>query len=400
MTAAAPGRPAPNRVRTVVLVGALQILSWGSTYYLPAVLAGPISRESGWPIAAVVGGLSWSLLVSAACAPKVGRTIDRLGGRPVLATSSALLAAGLVALGLAPNLLVYYLAWTVLGLGMSAGLYEAAFSTIGRLYGGEARPSITGVTLLGGLASTVAWPIMAALEAELGWRATCFAMAGAHLLLGLPAYLALLPAPPAEPPPGPPARAGAGPIADLAARRRALIVLATALTLYSFVVSGVAVHVLEALRRSGVEPAAAVAIGMAIGPAQVGGRILEFAFGRSLLPVWTARLGIALVLAGVILLAGAPPWLAVGAAAVYGAGNGIMTIARGTLPLALFGPKGYGAMVGLTARFALIAQAAAPIVLAVVLERFGPLGLFATAAALAALAALAFATLRPGERRP
>lgn len=394
MTTAAPGRSAPSRVRTVVLVGALQILSWGSTYYLPAVLAGPIARETGWSIAAVVGGLSWSLLVSAACAPRVGRTIDRLGGRPVLAASSLLLAAGLVALGLAPNLLAYYAAWTALGLGMSAGLYEAAFSTIGRLYGGEARPSITGVTLLGGLASTVAWPIMAALEARFGWRDTCFAMAGAHLLLGLPAYLALLPRPPAVPPPGPPARAGQGPILEPAARRRALIVLATALTLYAFVVSGVAVHVLEALRRLGLEPAAAVAVGMAIGPAQVGGRVLEFAFGRRLHPVWTARLGIGLVLAGVVLLAGAPPWLAVGAAAVYGAGNGIMTIARGTLPLALFGPKGYGAMVGLTARFALIAQAAAPVALALVLERGGPLALLGCAAALATLAALAFALLK------
>jgi len=394
MTAAAPGRSEPSRARVVVLVGALQILSWGSTYYLPAVLAGPISRDTGWPLSALVGGLSWSLLVSAACAPRVGGAIDRLGGRPVLATGSALLAAGLATLGLAPNLAVYYLAWTILGVGMAAGLYEAAFSTIGRLYGGTARPSITGVTLLGGLASTFAWPIVAALEAEFGWRATCFAMAGAHLLLGLPGYRLLLPRPPAEVPAGPPAPAGGGPLVDPAKRRRALVLLAAALTLYAGVASGLAVHVLEALRQLGLAPAAAIAIGMAIGPAQVGGRIVEFAFGRRLHPVWTGRIGIALVLAGVLLLAGAPAWLAVFAAAIYGAGNGIMTIARGTLPLALFGPKGYGATMGLTARFALIAQAAAPILLAVVLERGGPLALFAVAAGLAALAALAFALLR------
>ena len=395
MTAVAPGRAPPSRARVVVLVGALQILSWGSTFYLPAVLAGPISRDAGWPIAAVVGGLSWSLLVSAAVAPRVGAAIDRLGGRPVLATGSVLLAAGLAALGLAESLAVYYLAWTVLGLGMSAGLYDAAFSTIGRLYGGEARPSITGVTLLGGLASTVAWPIMAALEARFGWRDTCFVMAAAQLFLALPAYWLLLPRPPAEAPAGPPAREGAGPLVDPAARRRALIVLATALTLYSFAVSGMAVHVLEGLRQLGLEPAAAVAIGMAIGPAQVGGRILEFAFGRRLHPAWTARVGISLVLAGLVLLAGAPPWFAVGAAAVYGAGNGIMTIARGTLPLALFGPKGYGATIGLTARFSLLASATAPVALALVLERGGPLALFGAAAALVALAALGFCLLRP-----
>lgn len=165
--------PAVNRTKLVWAMGITQILAWGSTYYLPAVLAAPIAQDTGWSITSVVGGLSWGMVVAGATSPAVGRYIDRHGGRVAMAVSSLLLAIGLTAMGLAKSLEAYYFAWSLIGIAMAAGLYDAAFSTLGRLLGDGARTSITGLTLLGGFASTVGWPAIAGMEEWLGWRGTC-----------------------------------------------------------------------------------------------------------------------------------------------------------------------------------------------------------------------------------
>lgn len=174
MTPPESHQPTINRVKLVWALGIAQILAWSTTYYLLAVLATPISKDMGWSLTSVVAGLSWGLLVAGICSPLAGRQIDRHGGRPVLASSSLLMALGLVLMGVAGNLLVYYLAWTCIGAAMAAGLYDAAFSTLGRLLGDGARTSMTGLTLLGGFASTLGWPLIAGLEHELGWRYSCF----------------------------------------------------------------------------------------------------------------------------------------------------------------------------------------------------------------------------------
>jgi hypothetical protein len=157
----APADPAASRPRLVVVsaVGVAQILAWGSSYYLPAVLAGPIAADTGWPLGWVVGALSGGLLVSGLVSPRVGHVIERHGGRPVLATSAVLLALGLLGLGLAPGLPFFIAAWLVIGFGMGCGLYDPAFSALGIPYGETARASITHVTLFGGFASTVCWPL-------------------------------------------------------------------------------------------------------------------------------------------------------------------------------------------------------------------------------------------------
>src|ERR1700722_19051684 len=178
------------RPRSVVVgtIGIAQILAWGSSYYLIAVVAKPITVDTGWPYGWVIGGLSLSFLVTGSCSPLVGRLIERHGGRPVLAASAVLLAAGLVAMGISPNLPVYLAAWAILGVGMAAGLYDPAFATLGRLYGEQARSAITLTTLYGGFASTVCWPLSAFLVAHAGWRGTCFAYAAINLLVVLPLY--------------------------------------------------------------------------------------------------------------------------------------------------------------------------------------------------------------------
>lgn len=390
------GRWSPARFKVVALLGATQIIAWGTTFYLLAVLATPIARDTGWSTTAVVGGLSWSLLFSGLAAPRVGRVIDRYGGRWTLVGGSLLIAAGLTLLGAAANLAIYYAAWTVLGLGMAAGLYDAAFATIGRLYGASARPSITGLTLLGGLASTVAWPIIAVLEGNFGWRTTCFVLAGVHALVNLPLHVFALPKPPpAAMAVGQSIEPGNAPTPVSARTNRLFFLIAVAFTLYSFISSGLSVHILEVLRRLGFEVAGAIALGMVIGPAQVTSRILEFALGQRAHPIWTARTGIGLCTVGIVLLLAIGPGGAIVAMAVYGAGNGVMTIARGTLPLALFGPHGYGARIGRIARPALIAQASAPIALAAVLEHAGASALLAIIAVIALCAAATFWLIRP-----
>lgn len=180
-----------RRWPVISALGVVQIFAWGSSFYLPAVLAGPIAQETGWPLAWVVGGLALGLLVAAFASPYVGAAIHRHGGRPVLALAAILLAGGLTTLALAPVLPVYLAGWLLLGLGMGGGLYDPAFATLGRLYGAEARPAITTLTLWGGFASTVCWPLSAFLVKRYGWRGACFAYAGLHLAITLPLVLLL-----------------------------------------------------------------------------------------------------------------------------------------------------------------------------------------------------------------
>ena len=191
----------PSRAIVISVLGVTQIFAWGSSYYLPAVLAKPIASDTGWSLSWVVGGLSLGLLIAGLVSPWVGRAIARQGGRPVLAASAALLAAGLSVLALAHSLAAFLIAWSLIGLGMGAGLYDPAFATLGRLYGHEGRSAITTLTLFGGFASTVCWPLSAFLAAHLGWRGACLVYAGFQLAVALPAYLFVLPREPQRPAP-------------------------------------------------------------------------------------------------------------------------------------------------------------------------------------------------------
>ncbi|MFV0926899.1 MFS transporter [Pseudomonas palmensis] len=358
-----------NSVRLVVALGITQILAWGSTFYLPAVLAGPIARDMGWPLSSVVGGLSWGMLVAGICSPIAGRFIDRRGGRSVLVFSSLMLSAGLLMLSVASNLWLYYLAWSLLGVAMATGLYDAAFSTLGTLLGERARGAITGLTLIGGFASTVGWPAMAALESWIGWRETCLVLVAVHVLIGVPIHWLVVPKL---------LDAGRGsapevqvPLTLGRSARRLFWLLAGLLTVIAFVMASLSVHLLSSLQQLGLPAVTVLAVGMVIGPAQVVARVLEFSIARHLHPTWSVRVGVLVSLFGICLFISGVPWLAFVAAALYGAGNGILTIARGTLPLVLFGPQGYGARMGALARPMLLAQAAGPFAAAFVLSSQG-----------------------------
>lgn len=369
-----------RRRRVVGVIGLMQILAWGSSFFLMAVLATPIVQGTGWSLTWTVGALSLGLLVSGLASPHVGRLIERHGGRPVLAASAVSFATGLALLAVAPHIAVFYAGWVVIGLGMAAGLYDAAFSTLGRLYDDSARQPITAVTLFGGLASSLSWPLTAYLNELLGWRGTCLTYAAVQVAVALPLYLAMIPR---EEKREPVVHAKA----DAAAGRGDALLfagLAATFALTVLVASTNAVHLLTFLEHHGLTTAAAVALGALVGPAQVAARGVEMAIGRYHHPIWTLVASAALVVVGIVLLwQGTEPIVI--ALLAYGAGVGINSIARGTVPLALFGPQGYAVRMGQIAQPVFIASAAAPTLGALAIDAWG------TQTTLAILTALSLA---------
>lgn len=374
-----------HRVRTVAALGAAQTLAWASTYYLPAILAAPMARELGVSVPTVFAAFSLALVVSALLGPRAGRAIDRWGGRPVLMATSLVFAAGLALLGLAQGPVGLFAAWAVLGIGMGSGLYEAAFAALVRLYGRESRSVITGITLIAGFASTVGWPLTAWIEVTQGWRTACFAWAGLHLLVGLPLNASLPRTTVAEElmhPVPPVSTDGNNPA-------RAAWLLAFVFAVTWFVSTAMAAHLPRLLQAGGATLAVAVAVGALVGPAQVAGRLLEFGLLRKVHPLLSARLAALMhpLGAAVFALLGAP--VATLFALLHGAGNGILTIAKGTLPLVLFGPAGYGERQGLLMLPARLAQALSPWLFGLCLDRYGAGALWiSTLLGLAALGAL------------
>ncbi len=385
---------APGFGLIITALGVAQIFAWGSSYYLLAVLAKPIADNTGWPLALVVGGLSLGLLTAGLVSPWVGRTIGRRGGRPMLAASTILLAAGLGVLAIAETIPIYLAAWVVIGIGMGAGLYDPAFATLGRLYGEAARPAITTLTLFGGFASTVCWPLSAFLVTHLGWRGTCLTYAAFHLAVLLPVYLCALPGET-----GRQARhaVSAGASKNTAApgivqTRFIVVLLATAITLSSMISTLLSVHLLTILQSRGIELAAAVALGALVGPSQVGARTIEFFIARYHHPIWTKLVSTTLVAIGVSALWASLPVLAV-PLIFYGAGIGLESIARGTLPLVLFAGPRYAMIMGRLAMPSLVAQAAAPSIGAALLSAYGAEGTLATLMAVACVNFVLVATM-------
>lgn len=352
----------------VLRLGTAQTLAWASSYYLPAILARPMAADAGVPVGTVWLAFSLSLLLSAAVGPSVGRAIDRLGGRPVLMGTSGLFALGLVLLALAKGPPVLFLGWIVVGLAMGAGLYEAAFAALVRLQGQQARGAITGITLLAGLASTVGWPLSAWMEVQFGWRGACLGWAALHLVLGLPLNASL---PRTEALPAAEALAPQGRDASAPPRRHVAWVLAYVFAATWFVSSALAAHLPAMLMAGGLSLAGALAIGALVGPAQVAGRLLEFGGLRRFHPLWAARFAASMHPLGVLV------WMALGTVAapvfavLHGLGNGMLTIAKGTLPLAFYGPVGYGRRQGWIVAPSRVAQAFSPLVFGWLVERWG-----------------------------
>jgi MFS family permease len=349
-----------RRPIVVAMLGCMQILAWGSTFYLLPVLARPIVDDTGWAYDRVMAGLALGLLTAGIVSPRTGRLIGRHGGRRVLASGALLVAAGLVIVACAKSLTVYLAGWIVLGAGMGASLYDAAFATLGALYGTAARGPIAAVTLYGGFASTVCWPLSAFLVGHVGWRGACIAYAGIHVAFGCVGALLVVPSRRPEAP----ATAGGGPATagGLAPRERVVLwLVAVVLTLGAAILALVGSQLITLLIGSGLSLAEAVGLGMIIGPAAVGARAIETLSGARHHPIWTMAASAALVSCGALLFFAGPVAFAA-AIAIYAAGNGIGSIAKGTLPLALFGAARYPELAGKLALPVLAAMSLAPYV--------------------------------------
>jgi MFS family permease len=394
---------------TVARLGIAQTLAWASSYYLPAMLAVPMARDLGVATPTVFAAFSVALIVSALLGPLAGRAIDQHGGRPVLVGTNLLFAAALAAMALTQGPVGLFAAWVLMGVAMGSGLYEAAFATLVRLYGQGARGAITGITLIAGFASTVGWPLSAWMELQWGWRGACFGWAALHLLVGIPlnSWLPRVQPPAQHDAPDAALQAAHASAANRSAPQqsdspstsppaattlRATVLLSFVFAVTWFTSTAMASHLPRLLQASGTSLQAAVAIAALVGPAQVVARLLEFGLLRRVHPLLSAQLAAAAHPVGAVIL------MAIGgpAAAVFtvlhGAGNGILTIAKGTLPLVLFGPAGYGARQGLMMVPARVAQAFAPVLFGMLLDGVGAAAAWLTAllgvAALGALWAL------------
>ena len=384
-----------RRLPLILALGTTQTLAWASSVYLPAILADPIAHDLGISANWIFGAYSGALVIAGLLGPRIGRQIDRVGGRPVLSISNLTLAGGLALLGFTYSIPMLIAAWILLGIGMGYGLYDAAFGALGRIYGEAARGPITGITLIAGFASTVGWPLTAYGLAHVGWRDTCLAWAAAHIVIGLPLNLLMLPPVPAT---KAAAQAEAKPQIPI---DRTMVLLALAFALAWIVTSAMAAHFPRILEAAGATPVEAIAAGALIGPAQVFARMMEASFLKRYHPIVSARLACLMhpLGAGILALTG-------GAAAsvfaiFHGAGNGVITIARGTLPLAIFGPKNYGYRLGLIGAPARMAQAIAPLLFGFLTDAMGSRVLIVSSAlSLAAVAALLLLREKSPARMP
>ena len=383
----------PLQRRLALTLGFTQLLAWSTTYYIPATMTGAVAADLGVSRTLLLGAFSWAVLMAGFCAPAVGRYIDRNGGKPVLAAGQVVTAAGLLVLAAAPSVVWWYVGWTVLGLGMALALYDTAFSTIGRLLGAEARPAMTGVTLLAGFGGTLGFPMGTWLAAPWGWRPAVVLYAGVAVFVILPVLLWRIPS---AGPAAPPVPRPVGEIATPTPSRQRFLfrLLSTFFTLRAAIGAIVTLHLLLLLTGVGLTTDEAVLCAMVIGPSQVASRMIEWRLAKYLTPMISAWIGAVMLPVGVLLLlAGAP---AVVFAICYGISNGILTITRGVLPMHVFGPRGYATLMGRMALPSQVAQALMPTLVAPLLE-FLPA--HAALGAMGLVAAVAMLCLIPVGRR-
>jgi hypothetical protein len=353
--------------RLVPGLGIAQIISWGSLYYGISVLGAAIGADLALSPTAVFGAFSLGLLLSGLAAPLVGRSIDRYGGRRVLVAGSLIGAAALYWLSRATSTLEYYAAWCVAGIAMAMILYDAAFATLSQHFGASYRTALTALTLFGGFASTVFWPLAQQGLVHFGWRDTLAAFAALQVLVCLPVHAFLIPGGRGHSHAEPALTAAGRAMPSARSIDARFVALAAAFALNAFVFSAMSAHMIGVMRGNGLSGGEAVWIAALIGPMQVAGRIIEITIGRNLRAVTVAVIAFGLLIVALLVFVGAAglqPGAAVVFAVLYGLSNGVMTIVRGTAPAEFFGRYAYGSLLGRLAAPSQIAKAIAPVALA------------------------------------
>jgi MFS family permease len=383
--------PMHQPAKTIGILAVTQIVSWGALYYAFTIVAPDIQRDLALAPELAFGAFSWALLVAGLAATPVGILLDRFGGRYVMAAGSLLCSLGLAWLSRCNGMVSYYLAWTLIGLAMAFTLYEAAFATINRKLDTDSRQAISTLTLFGGFASTLFWPLTAKLDAMLGWRETYLWYGIAQLAVCAPLHL-WLGADPARNSAKTPAGARGSQTLAQALRHPAFWTLALAFSANTFIFSAMAVHLIPLLERLGQPATAAVLLAALIGPMQVAGRLGEMTLARDTPPQTVGKLTFAMLPPALLVLvsSGAQGWAAALFCVLYGLSNGILTIVRGSLPQALFGRDNYGAIAGAMAGPSLLSKAAGPFVAAAILRHEGGPTVLLSVLLVMSVASLAF----------
>ena len=364
-------------VVAVNALGITQITAWGTSYYCLGVLAKPIVADTGWPLTTVFLGFSVALLVMGFISTWVGRLIDRVGARAVMCVGTIIVSAGLVALSQVRDPTSYLAVWAVLGIGMRCCLYDAAFAALVQVTPTRGRKAISYLTLYGAYASTVFWVVGHYLNEAYGWRGTLIAFAAINLAICLPLnWLGLARRDPLQSTTTPTTSAAPspdGPVLEGRMRVVGITLFALIMSLNGFVFGVISIQLVPLLEAAGLAGATAVWVASLKGHGQFAGRVVEILFGRNLKAITIARIAIAVVPASLIMLflaRGDLPQL-VAFTLLVGASQGVITIVRGAVPLALFGAQGYGTVLGLIATPILIVNAFSPAIFALLVDQFG-----------------------------
>lgn len=355
-----------------LLLGIAQILLWGGSYFLLAILGDAIIKDTGWSHQYIYGCLSLALLISGLISPRIGKTIQYSRRNYLLPASGLIMGLGLIILSLTTNRILFLCGWIVLGFAMGLGLYDALFASLGRKYGMRSRGAIVQITLISGFTTTVVWPLLSFLLAHYGWRHAALIYAVILIVLIFPIHYfsfsrtsnisASLEEKQAEQ-----TLVMAQQLSHLGARSAYLLLLCN-FTLGSFIMTGIYIYLIDILTHKGIGLTHAIFIGTLIGPSQVGVRLLDIFFpGKT--PVRTGIVSACAILIGLILLVISPA-IAFAGVIIYSMGNGVRSILRGTMPLWIFGPKDYGSIIGKLALAPLVAQAATPLVGGIIIQYY------------------------------
>jgi MFS family permease len=376
-TVAWRARASDPMMGAVLALGVTQITAWGTSYYCLGVLAGPISQDTGWSRGFVFLGFTVALLAMGLVSSAVGRAIDRYGARAVMTLGSVLVAAGLFGLAHVRSEAAYLAVWVFLGLGMRLCLYDAAFAALVQVAPSRGRTAISYLTLFGAFASSVFWVVGHALNQQVGWRQTLVLFAVINLVVCVPLHWLGLAR--RESAAGPVVATGVRPPspdgAPLEGRARSVAIglFALIMSLNGFVFGVISVQLVPLLEAAGLATAAAVWVASMKGVAQFGGRVVEILFARNLRAISVGRIAVGVLPPSLLLLlagTGSLP-MVVAFTLLMGASQGVITIVRGAVPLALFGSKGYGAVLGAIATPVLVVNAASPTVFAWVVDHWG-----------------------------
>jgi predicted MFS family arabinose efflux permease len=350
----------------IAALGVAQIISWGTLFYTIAVLGAAMRADLGVSDTLLFGAFSAGLLVSGAASPAVGRWIDAGHARSALSGGSCVGALALAILAFAQGPVTLFAGWIVAGAAMALTLYDPAFAVLHTISGTGYRKAVTALTLFGGFASTVFWPLSLMLQDAFGWRTAFVVFAAMHAVVCLPLHFAVIPgsarSPSARAATQKPVPAKRAP--DAGDPRFAW--LALALSGASFIASALSAHAIGLLTATGLTAADAVLVGALFGPMQVAGRVVEFTVGTRLNAHAVGTVAFVLLAVALAFLSQVKGALvtALAFALFYGFSNGVMTIVRGTVPAEIFGRHAFGTLLGRLARPQLIARAVAPVALA------------------------------------